>query len=116
MCDLIKSINISVIATLMVTSLVTTPAYGQTHPAATSKQGSTRMEPSRDAELPYSRGQTFESLDAYLAYLRQYNGPIDLPWWREVSPGLYELQVSMPGAARERVTRAELMVRFGFTR
>lgn len=69
------------------------------------------------ANLPHARGHSFDSLDAYLAYLQQYNGPIDLPWWRVVSPGVYELQVSlMPGAARERATRAELMARFGFTR
>jgi hypothetical protein len=78
------------------------------------------MEQTRDAgspDLPYAGGHSFDSLDAYLAYLQQYNGPIDLPWWREVTPGIYELQVSlMPGAAPERATRAELMARFGFTR
>lgn len=74
------------------------------------------MTPSRDQDLPYARGRSFESLDAYLAYLQQYNGPIDLPWWREVSPGVYELQTSMREASRERATRAELMTRFGFTR
>lgn len=65
--------------------------------------------------LPYSRGKRFGTLDAYLAHLEQ-QGAIDLPWWREVRPGVYEYMVRMPGAQREIATRAELMRRFGFQR
>lgn len=65
--------------------------------------------------LPYARGHHFESLDEYLAYLKQYNGPIDLPWWREISPGVYRHEVRMAGgSAPETATRAELEERFGF--
>jgi len=67
------------------------------------------------ARLPYARGRTFHSLDEYLAHLQQ-QGAMDLPWWREVAPGVYEHVVRMPGRAPERATRAELMRRFGFTR
>ena len=67
-------------------------------------------------ELPFARGHSFETLDAYLAYLEQYNGPIDLPWWRQVKPGLYEEVAHVPGKTGqpERATRQELMQRFGF--
>ena len=68
------------------------------------------------ANLPYARGQTFHTLDAYLAHLER-QGAIDLPWWRQVEPGVYERVVrTMPGRRHERATRAELMRRFGFTR
>lgn len=68
------------------------------------------------ANLPYARGQTFRTLDAYLAHLER-QGAIDLPWWRQVAPGVYERVVrNMPGRRPERATRAELMRRFGFTR
>jgi len=71
-------------------------------------------QPVRD--LPYARGRTFATLDEYLAHLRA-NGAIDLPWYREIRPGVYELQTSrMPRGEPEIYTREELMRRFGFTR
>ncbi|MEZ5897082.1 MAG: hypothetical protein R3C40_10270 [Parvularculaceae bacterium] len=75
-------------------------------------------EPTGDsgvADLPYSRGKVFHSLDEYLAHLEQ-NSFIDLPYWREVKPGVYEWIVRMPGAKSEFATREELMERYGFTR
>ena len=68
------------------------------------------------ADLPYARGRSFESLRAYLAYLEQYNGPIDLPWWRELRPGVYQQVIRMTDAEPETATREELMQRFGFAR
>ena len=67
-------------------------------------------------ELPYARGNSFATLDDYLAYLEMYNGPIDLPWWREIKPGLYRYEAHMPGSdkAAETATREELARRFGF--
>ena len=65
------------------------------------------------ANLPFARGKRFCSLDQYLAHLEAQSA-IDLPWWKEVSPGLYEHVKRMPGASRETATRAELMRRFGF--
>ena len=68
------------------------------------------------ARLPYARGQTFGTLDEYLAHLER-QGAMDLPWWRQVEPGVYERVAGrMPGRQPERATRAELMHRFGFTR
>ena len=68
------------------------------------------------ANLPYARGRVFHSLDDYLAHLER-QGAIDLPWWRQVSPGVYErVARGFPGRAPERATRAELMQRFGFSR
>jgi hypothetical protein len=41
---------------------------------------------------------------------------MDLPWWREIRPGVYERVTNMPEARHEVATRAELMRRFGFAR
>lgn len=68
------------------------------------------------ANLPYARGRVFHSLDEYLAHL-EANGAIDLPYWRQIRPGVYEWVVRMPGAGeRETATREELMRRYGFER
>ena len=67
------------------------------------------------ANLPYARGRTFNTLDEYLAHL-EAQGAVDLPWWREVRPGVYERVTNMPGRPSEVATREELMRRFGFAR
>ena len=68
------------------------------------------------ANLPWARGQSFHTLDEYLAHLER-QGAMDLPWWRQVEPGVYEqVGIRVPGQAPERATRAELMRRYGFTR
>ena len=67
------------------------------------------------ADLPFSRGKTFTSLDEYLAHLKE-GGAVDLPWWREVQPGVYEYVTNRTGAERKTATREELMERFGFAR
>lgn len=66
-------------------------------------------------DLPFAQGHTFESLDAYLAFLER-RGAMDVPWYRAIGPDQYEL-VSGRGrrGAPQRHTRAELMQRFGFT-
>ena len=66
------------------------------------------------AKLPFARGRRFCSLDDYLAHL-EAQGAMDLPWWRQVRPGVYERVTRMPGAPRDIATRAELMKRFGFS-
>lgn len=60
----------------------------------------------------------FPSLDAYLAWL-QSQAHLDRAWYREVRPGLYELQpgnLRRPdGDGRRRLfTREELEKKFGF--
>jgi len=66
------------------------------------------------ANLPFARGAVFRCLDDYLAHLHA-NSAIDLPWWREISPGVYEHVTTHTDAERETATRAQLMQRFGFS-
>jgi hypothetical protein len=67
------------------------------------------------ANLPFAMGRRFLTLDEYLAHLQCRAAPIDLPWWREIQPGVYEHVKNVRGATRETATRAELMRRFGFS-
>jgi len=67
--------------------------------------------------LPSSFGKSFSTLDQYLEHLRDYAGPIDLPWYREIRPGVYERVTSIrPAPAPETYTREQLMRKYGFTR
>ena len=65
--------------------------------------------------LPYAEGETFSTLDEYLAYLER-RSVVDVPYYKEVEPGIYErqIQVRRPGETPERRTRAELEREFGF--
>lgn len=71
-----------------------------------------------DQSLPISR--RFKTLDAYLAYLEQYEAPIDKPWYKQVRPGVYELQtgnlrvLGAEGEEKRTFTREELERKFGF--
>lgn len=63
--------------------------------------------------------QRFLSLDAYLAFLEK-RSHLDGAWYREVRPGVYELQTGnlrLPdGPPKKRVfTRGELEKKFGFS-
>lgn len=74
--------------------------------------------------LPLAHGRTFATLDEYLAHLRRNAGTIDMPWYREIRPGVYELVSSdrrlrmeqEPEPEQRVFTREELMRRFGFDR
>lgn len=78
--------------------------------------GEKRPEMQARADLPFAQGKTFVSLDDYLAFLKK-RGATDVPWYREVAPGVYELVGRRgPGAAAHTYTRAQLMERFGFDR
>lgn len=70
------------------------------------------------ANLPHAQGQSFATLDDYLAHLRRM-GAQDRPYYEEIAPGQYRRVGGRrpPGAqAAERIyTRAELMQEFGFT-
>lgn len=68
--------------------------------------------------LPGADGRRFSTLDAYLEHLRRYAAPMDRPWYREISPGLYRLETANlhNGSSEQTFTRAELMKRFGFDR
>ena len=73
-------------------------------------------EPAGIANLPFAMGRRFATLDAYLLHLECLAGPIDLPWWKEISPGLYKEMTTATDARSQVATRAELMRRFGFSR
>jgi hypothetical protein len=64
--------------------------------------------------LPFSQGRSFSTLDEYLAF-RAERGTYDLPWYREIRPGVYELVTRrMPGKPAETFTREQLKEKFGF--
>jgi len=65
--------------------------------------------------LPFSQSRSFSSLDSYLAFLKE-RGAHDVPWYREVRPGIYELvSRRRPGTKPQTFTREELARKFGFT-
>jgi hypothetical protein len=61
----------------------------------------------------------FANLDAYLAYLEK-RSHLDGAWYRQVQPGLYELQAGNlrrpgGGGGKRVFTREELEKKFGFS-
>ena len=63
----------------------------------------------------------FADLDAYLAHLRRRSA-IDGAWYREIRPGVYELQtggnlrLDVPATGKRIFTREELEKMFGFSK
>lgn len=61
----------------------------------------------------------FNDLEAYLDYLQRTQAPVDGPWYREVRPGVYELQTGnlrLDTGEQQRIyTKAELEEKFGFS-
>jgi hypothetical protein len=91
-------------------------ARGATEPRSSEREMSGTNSAGGVAKLPYARGKTFLTLDEYLAHLER-QGAMDLPYWREVEPGVYQRITSrVPAGPPERATRAELLRRFGFAR
>ena len=90
--------------------------------AARGDRETARMEPGNDGgdgvrNLPSSFGKSFATLDDYLEHLARYAGPVDLPWYREIRPGLFELVTTMrPAPAPKTSTREQLMREYGFSR
>jgi len=91
-----------------------------------------RMDPGADGRNPAATAgrtvtdnriavsQRFPNLDAYLAYLEK-RSHMDGAWYREIRPGVYELQTGnlrLPdGGQTKRVfTHHELEEKFGFSR
>jgi hypothetical protein len=72
-----------------------------------------------NAQLSIS--QRFRNLDEYLAWLEKTQAPVDGPWYKQIRPGVYELQTGnfrpLGSEPEKRVfTRAELEKKFGFSR
>jgi len=69
--------------------------------------------------------QRFPTLEAYLDWLRQTQGPVDGPWYEEIRPGVYQLRtgnlrILTPEGeatpAAQTFTRDELARQFGFSK
>jgi len=72
-----------------------------------------------DTNIPISK--RFRTLDEYLAFLEKTQGPVDGPWYKEESPGMYQLQtgnlkLDVPGEEKRIFTREELEKKFGFSK
>jgi hypothetical protein len=73
-----------------------------------------------DPSAPIS--ERFATLDDYLAFLERTQAPVDGPWYRQVRPGIYELQTAgnlhLDGAdaRKQTFTREELERKFGFSK
>lgn len=67
------------------------------------------------AGLPFARGRSFQTLDGYLAFLKEMSA-VDIPWYEEVSPGRYRLNRGLGDrySEPEFFTRAELAAKYGF--
>ena len=64
--------------------------------------------------------QRFRTLEEYLAHLERTEKPVDGPWYKQVSPGMYELQTGNlhldgPGGEKRTFTRQQLAEMFGFS-
>jgi hypothetical protein len=75
------------------------------------------------AALPFAMGRRFDTLDEYILHLQQRARPIGLPWYKQIRPDVYELQIGNirkleeVDTAQERVsTRDELERKFGFSK
>lgn len=66
-------------------------------------------------KLPFARGKSFDTLDAYLKHLKEMS-KIDAPYYERIGPELYRKHSRSrprPGAKVE-FTRQELLEKFGF--
>lgn len=75
------------------------------------------------SEDPAVIPKRYRNLDEYLAHLEAANGPVGKSWYRQVRPGVFELQTGnlrVLGAdgteAKQTFTREELERKFGFRR
>jgi len=71
-----------------------------------------------DTSLPIN--QRFKNLDEYLGWLRLTQAPVDGAWYKQIRPGVYELQtgnlrvLGAEGEKKKTFTREELERKFGF--
>ena len=98
-----------------------TPAFAAPPPGV--PEGPSTASPAGKSVGDNSRApinQRFANLDAYLAHL-QKRSHVDGAWYREIRPGVYELQTGnlrlTDGVKRQRIfTREELEKKFGFAK
>ena len=82
---------------------------------AQAEQPAYKVTPEGVFGLPASDGQTFASLDAYLAHL-EIKGHTDRPFWERMKDGRYRWNTGRGMQFREPkyATREELMAKYGF--
>lgn len=70
---------------------------------------------SEPRKLPFSRGKTFDTLDAYLKHLEEMS-KIDAPYYEQIGPDLYRKRGRFrhQGGAKIDFTRQELLEKFDF--
>ena len=108
------------LALLLLPTAMLTPACAA--PLRSADPAGTLKTPEGEAKVHNQKAinQRFSSLDAYLAFLEK-RSHLDGAWYREVRPGVYELQTGnlrLPdGPPKKRVfTREQLEKKFGFSR
>ena len=110
------------LAAVLLPAVLLAPAYGAplrvNATADGQNPGKTASRTVTDNRIGIS--QRFPNLDAYLAYLEK-RSHLDGSWYREVRPGIYELQTGnlrLPdgGKGKRMFTREELEEKFGFSR
>ena len=108
-----SSIAAGVAAVLM--AAAAQPAPRETRPVTETPGQTPRQTAEGVADLPFARGRAFRTLDEYLGY-RKTLGAQDAPYYREISPGVYELWGGRrpPGVTPPTFTRQQLLAEFGF--
>ena len=89
--------------------------------AHAANQAAAAIKPGKSVtkeQVPIS--EQFRNLDEYLAHLERMEGPVGGPWYKEVRPGIYELQtgnlrVLGEEQQKQSFTREELERKFGFS-
>ncbi len=84
-------------------------------PAAKTKTAGEIMAADSDNLLPFSKGETFDDLDSYLAHLEKL-GTIDIPYYLLQPDGRFELMTPFFSnqTGQRMFTREELMLKYGF--
>jgi hypothetical protein len=99
-------------------------ANARQQPAVTAQAPAKKLGTDLSSQqVPINR--QFRSLDEYLAHLELTEGPVDRPWYKQVRPGIYELQtgnlrvlgdVGEEAQIKHTFTREELERKFGFAK
>jgi hypothetical protein len=107
----------SVVALVLAGCAVAAPGAKPSGPARAGESDTVKTPQGDEhgvANLPFARGRVFARLDDYLAYLRSQSA-YDAPSWREVEPGIYERGGRRaPDEPPPRLTRRQLMEKYGF--
>lgn len=85
--------------------------------ALSDKSPPEQQEKANKVQLPFAQGQTFATLDEYLAHRRKL-GAHDVPYYDEISPGRYRLVTGRGDRFSEPkfFSREQLLREFGFSR